>query len=246
MAADMSGTHSHGFTIIETLLFFAISGGLVIGVIGAAGYGINLQRYRDATTSLVSYVQGQYDQTINVQNDRSNTLDCDISTGVRNAGAGGTPVGMTECAVVGRFVQSTDGATFTSTPVFGDARRSTATNDLDSLIAARLFTNQTLAGVSSYQLPWDTRIVQPASDTVMTPINMLIVRAPASGAVMTFVGASTGDTPDSLVKTAATTQREVVMCLDAQGLFTGQRSGATIARGSANSSGVKPITGDIC
>lgn len=242
----MGGKRTSGFTIIETLLFFALSGAMILGVLGGAGYAINVQRYREATTSLVSHLKSQYDQTINIQNNRNPNLTCSVPVGVRDGGIHNRPLGMTECAIVGRFMQTTDGMTITSTPVYADARKTTATNDIDSLVQAGVFTNTSLVATDHYTLPWGTRLVQAGSDTVYAPLNILIVRAPASGAVMTFIGNGSGDTPASLVASAHTSRQRAIICLDSMGLFSGQRSGAIVSRDAANSSGVRAITGDEC
>lgn len=243
----MGGNRTAGFTIIESILFFAISGALVIGILGGAGYAINVQRYRDATTSLVSYLQGQYDLVINVQNDRDPHLACDIIAKIHDAGASNRPAGMTECAIVGRFIQTTDGVTYTSSQVFADVKKSVVTDDVTSLVDAQPFSSPAFVESTTYSLAWGTRAVLPPpdSDTPMAPFSMLIVRAPASGTVMTFIGNTSADTPQSLVVDPSA-QRQAVICLDSQGLFNGERSGAIVLRGAANSSGVKEVAGGEC
>ena len=47
-----------GFTIIEMMLFLAVSGAMAAGIMVGVGATVNAQRYRDATHSLVSFFQG--------------------------------------------------------------------------------------------------------------------------------------------------------------------------------------------
>ncbi|MEP6710564.1 MAG: prepilin-type N-terminal cleavage/methylation domain-containing protein, partial [Candidatus Saccharibacteria bacterium] len=52
-----------GFTIIEVMLFLAISGALAVGILIGSNVAITSQRYRDSLNSLQSLLQQQYNQT---------------------------------------------------------------------------------------------------------------------------------------------------------------------------------------
>ena len=60
-----------GFTIIETMLFFGITGALLLGILGTASVGVNTQRYSDAVNTFTSIVQQEFTNVTNVVNDRS-------------------------------------------------------------------------------------------------------------------------------------------------------------------------------
>ena len=53
----MKRVASRGFTIIEVMLFLAITGLLAVGVLATVGNSINVQRYRDAVVTLQTEVQ---------------------------------------------------------------------------------------------------------------------------------------------------------------------------------------------
>jgi len=67
---------SRGFTIIEVMLFLAVTGVLAAGILASVGSTLGLQRYRDAVDGFSSYIQGQYGQTISVRNDIDNHREC--------------------------------------------------------------------------------------------------------------------------------------------------------------------------
>lgn len=235
------GGEKSGFTIIETMLYFAVTGVLAIGVLASAGYAINVQRYRDAASSLVTYLQAQYDETANVQNDRTNDLEC--TAGNIQVGGDVTERGRSDCVILGKFIQTDDGVTFTSTAVFGTLSALSATSDVDALKKAAPFTSADTMTPSSYTLEWGARIVKPKSTTVQAPLSIFIARSPASGTIMTFIGYSSADTPISIMDNAPA---DALLCVDASDFYAGDHLGALLAQGSANASGVKMATGDTC
>ena len=240
----MSSHGTRGFTIIETMLFLAISAALATVILVSAGAAINIQRYRDATNSLVNFLQGEYNNAINVQNNRSDALSCS-SSGIVNTGPGEAK-GTSSCTVVGRFLKvSSDAKTITSSTVYSSADGSQAQNDKAALIASNLFISN-LDTDLSYQLEWETRLVKaPPANAVFSPLNILIVRSPSSGAIRTYIGTGASDTPSSLVGVSAT-QTDTELCVDPSGLFTGPRGGALIVKNAANSSAVIPIEAGQC
>jgi type II secretory pathway pseudopilin PulG len=82
-------THSdRGFTVIEVMLFLAVTGALAVGILVGAGVSIGQQRYRDSVNSLKSTIQDRYNQTTNVVNSRGGAWVCDSSPTVTENPAG--------------------------------------------------------------------------------------------------------------------------------------------------------------
>ena len=76
-----------GFTIIEVVLFLAISGLMAIGLLVGTSMAIQRQQYRDAVQSFAGYLRDEYARVVSVEND--GTAKCGAS--VR---------GQSECFIV--------------------------------------------------------------------------------------------------------------------------------------------------
>ncbi len=107
-----------GFTIIETVIFLAISSGLAVMLLIGVSSAIQWQQYRDTLQSYANFLRGQYSRTVSVENDRSDSQACPIS------GAGTKPRGMSDCVMIGRYLATsgdagnTDGKTYETRSVY--------------------------------------------------------------------------------------------------------------------------------
>lgn len=226
-----------GFTIIEVMLFFAVSAALAAGIMVGVGATINAQRYRDATNSLVSYLQGEYDRTVNVQNDRDHNLGCSTS-GVGPSITAQLP-GTGECTIIGRFITtSSDGRKMTSRPVYATRDGSGQTTDLEALQASGLVTSDLAEQAQTYELSWQTSLRLDARRS------FLIVRSPSSGAIRTYIGSS--DNPLNVLSAENDSQNgDTNLCIDPDGLVLTGIGGAVIVRGGGSASSVKLIGGGV-
>lgn len=93
--------YKKGFTIIEVMLFLAISGGLAVLLFAGTSMAIQRQQYRDAVQSYATFMGGQYAKAVSVENNREDGEDCNVP------GVASAPRGQSECVVVGRYI-STD------------------------------------------------------------------------------------------------------------------------------------------
>lgn len=238
----MSGTRPLGFTVIETMLFLAISGLLVVGILAGAGTAINVQRYKDSTNSFLSYVQGEFDKAQNVQNNRSTALACDPAGSISEGNT--QPVlGTSPCVIVGRLLTlSSTGKTVTSRPVYASADGSSQQTDIEALVSAKLFTSDAAEQPSTYTPEWDTMITKPKA-TTPDQWRILIARSPSSGTIRTFVD-TTSDPVASMVKDINRT--ELTTCVDPQGLLTFERRGIVLLKDASGSASVKDAAGGAC
>lgn len=179
-----------GFTIIEVMLFLAVTGLLAVGVLVGSGVSIGQQRYRDSVNSLKSFIQEQYSETTNVANGRTSVWTCDSTAGVEAAPVGsGESRGTSECVLMGRFITiGLSGVGLTASNVVGYRDNGAVAETSDVL---ELQANYQL-GVSPInqiqeEVAWGATVVKPkiATPTPM-PMSILIIRSPLSGSVMTF------------------------------------------------------------
>ena len=224
------GRTSRGFTIIESLLFLAITGVLVIAMVAGTGVSINVQRYRDAVETFKSLLQSQYSELASVQNDRSDTWSCNAQA---ESQAGGTEArGQSDCVLVGRYVAVDDA----SIKLYAVLARENASPSSTGTDIEKLRDNYTLNTATVYDdetvLEWDTRIAWPSegleSQNPTTPrqIGILFVRSPDSGQIYTFTSDDVADTPtpqllSQMLVAGATVpgQQARTICIDSNGLF---------------------------
>lgn len=229
----MGTSHNAGFTIIETMLFLAITGVLIASLLVGIGTSVNIQRYHDSVTSLKSFIQSQYSAITNVENDRNSTWKCDSSAATSQSGTVQNP-GQSDCVLIGRYIVIDGGATTVASVVANPPADVNGTSgDIGDLKA-----NYTLGLSTVFQqtdsLAWGTVIAWPVSGTgaqkPTTPrsIAILIVRSPETGSVYTF----TADNPpaistmtDAKLKAMLVTgvgsppsQKQRTLCVDSQGL----------------------------
>lgn len=239
-----------GFTIIEVMLFLAVTGALAVGILVGAGVSIGQQRYRDSVNTLKSFIQTQYSEVTNVVNDRDQTWTCNSTGNVTSGPLGnGQPRGTGDCVLLGRFITvDATGTKLTASNVVGYRNPSATTASSDIL---ELQTNYIL-GVSpisqdTTDVSWNARIVKPKT-TTPNPVSMLIIRSPLSGSVMTFTANGVQTNLISMVAIANTTQPRD-LCVDADpGSFVGKRLEVQIGAYATNQGAIQipPESTSIC
>lgn len=241
-----------GFTIIEVMLFLAISGLLTIGILTTAGTAINVQRYKDATNSLVSYVQGEYDQVVNVQDNRpvagNNTSNVTCTTSGFAPGTA-TLGSSLSCFIIGRLLTvSNNGTSIQAQSVFA-SKDGTGSDDIQALANSGLFTDAANSGEvpDTYAPEWSTRLVTTDHAASLDGWRLLIVRSPTSGTIRTFTSTMQSQSlTDMVTGNGGTTRQDMVACLDPAGLVTFQPSGVKILKDAASVSAIKPTDPGDC
>jgi len=215
-----------GFTIIEVMLFLAITGMLAAAILVGSGVAISQQRYRDSVNSLQSYIQQQYSKVADVTNDRDTAWTCDSNGTVTQTEtpSGGEPRGTSDCVLLGRFITiDASGVTLSTSNVVG-VRSAGAVNQSSDI--AEIATNYKL-GVApinqeTQDVSWGAQVVKPKTKTPM-PLSILILRSPLSGAVLTFVKDGVQTNLLSMVSDVnMSAQRDLCINADA-GSFVGKR-----------------------
>lgn len=199
----MQGKKTSGFTIIESMLFLAISGVLVVSLIAGTGVSINIQRYRDAVETLKAHIQNQYDEISSVHNDRDDSWYC-TSNADTDRGAASEDRGQSQCVLLGRYVTIQGDTIKTSSVTARLVDGSIAVgNDID-----RMRDSYVLGLSSVYQdettLEWGASIKWPSAGDSESrtgnearDIAILIVRSPDSGLVYTFTSDDVPEEPSN-------------------------------------------------
>ncbi|HWT40822.1 MAG TPA: hypothetical protein VN081_06190 [Dongiaceae bacterium] len=248
---------SHGFTIIETMLFLAVSGILILAMIAGTGASLNIQRYRDAVESFKSLVQQQYSDLNSVQNSRSDTLSCDSNA---NPVANGDQLpGQTGCFIIGKYmrIDASDVAIYN---VLAYQKSTVIQPDDITSLKNNYNISVDTTNVENYTMEWGTQIAWPVSGTGAsaqpTPrqLGMLFLRSPDSGLLYTFSGDKIS--PDKTAIPPATLTNLLVagnaipgqgartICVAAGGLFVKGSSAIYVAPFAGGSSAVEVRSND--
>lgn len=222
---------SGGFTVIETMLFLAITGVLVAGMISGVGVSVNIQRYRDAVESFKSFVQNQYAELASVENDRDNTWSCDGNAVTRDD-SNARVRGQTNCELLGRYVTIVDD-TATAYTVVGHEKAG-ASDDLNDieLLKSGYTLNVSTVQTDTYTMEWGSRIAWPnKGDQARTPttprsLALAFLRSPSSGQVYTFTSDTVPQTVNSQVLADMVVAGDTLpgqggrtICIDTNGAF---------------------------
>lgn len=184
----MGARISSGFTIIETMLFLAVTGLLIMGALIGTGTALSNQRYRDSVETFKNLVQAQYAELNSIKNDRSDAWACGASA---KPVAGDEYRGQSDCLIVGRYMVINEG----DISIFNVLAREKAvatTKSPDIEVLKDNYTYNVADGVENRTMEWGTKIAWPSagtgSRTPTTPrtIGVLFMRSPDSGRVYTF------------------------------------------------------------
>lgn len=245
----MSGARGSGFTIIEVMLFLAISGFLVVGMMSGAGVAINVQRYKDATNSFLSYIQGQYDRAANVQSDHLENLHCDAAGTITTSSVTVTRGASEDCYIVGRLLTVSDGGKkITAQSVYASGVLQTSGADVTALSSINLFTDATVEVAETYTPEWSTHLVlpKPNNTTTMDDWRLLIVRSPSTGTIRTFTTMDNSLTTLQSIIASPATRADVTACVSPDGLTITAPRGAKIIKDASGMSAVKMTNEGEC
>lgn len=227
-----------GFTIIETMLFLAVTAALAIAILAGTGTAINQQRYHDAVNSLQSYLQDQFSRVSTVTNDRGGQYTCD-NLGQVSSATTGEARGTSDCLILGRLVTvDSTGQRLASSSVVGyrQAGVGPQTTDINELKAYKIGLSPVDADTQT--VSWGATIVKPKT-TSPQAASILVVRSPLSGRVLTFMRAGTAVTQPSTLLTVANTTTPLLMCLSSTASGFGQKLGVQIDAAAAGQSAVE-------
>lgn len=223
-----------GFTIIETMLFLAISGALVTVVLVGTGASINEQRYRDSVTSLQAVLQDQYSEVSNVRNVEAATpLTCGTQTVSR---------GQNDCVLLGRYIVTTDNKTLRMSSVVGYVSPGVPLIGSD-LAVLRQYQLRLLAQTTeTYTIEWGSELLQPVNNQPAL-FSVLIIRSPQSGAIRTFIDNNSivADSAIGGLVTDANLTQNLKTCVDAGGVVGSRRTAISVLAGSATPGGIEVL-----
>lgn len=216
----MSGENQKGFTIIETTLFLAISAMLFIGLLGGISLAVQRQRYSDSVNSTHSFLQKQFNETLNVINNRDE--DCPESNE--------PTIGASKCLVLGKAIEFSKGSDEIKTyivtgiqpPPPADSRQAVDLKDYGLKIMVNDGNEET------FLIPWAAKISEYRFGEDRNKNVILLIRNPESGA--TYVYAIPSDSinsngvinPSSINNSNIVGTESVQLCLQSEDISNAQ------------------------
>jgi type II secretory pathway pseudopilin PulG len=248
-----------GFTIIETMLFLAITGVLIVSILAGSGTAINNQRYQDSVTSLKAIIQDQYAQATSVNNTQSiDSITCDTNGLVTvDSSQAAVPRGQGGCVIIGRFMLINDSTITTSSVVGYNKNDSSYYVNLNASDITELkdYTLSLLSTTTtSDAVQWGSRIAWPSRGSyVRTPsvprtVGILILRSPKSGLTYTFTADAPSPSALSAMIVAGTSipgQGENRICVSPNGVIVVGGLAVVIDTHASGPSGVEVRSNDM-
>ena len=248
---QMKRVDEAGFTILETMLFLAITALMMMSIIIGSNTSINRQRYYDSVNTLKSIIQQQYSNTENTIHDTSTQFACNSTTG-SITDSGTTKIsGQSDCVLLGKFIITPDPKTLDIYDVVGTIPTG-STLGLDDV---KIFIKDNGASLPkgygtyistdkiSYTVDWGASL----GDSTATRFSMAILRSPLSGNIVTFINTAVSPASPASINyivnsTYLTTAK---ICVNSNDLLSTNRMMAIgIAKGATNASGVSVIGED--
>lgn len=252
----MGNQKQKGFTIIEVVLFLAISSLLLASLLFGINTSINQQRYKDSVVSLISLLQEQYILAANVNSQRDAKWTCDVDAPTISSTADNTR-GTTDCVVVGRLVQIKNGDTATTANIVAykvnEDLLKTSSSDIQAFTdAVQLAALTDRASVSdreagTYTLNWGSKakVLNRVGDVAGSgnAITIAILRSPVTGTTSTYIVNEATQDWDTKIVTQAAHERAAILCLIPPGAVAGAQQAVIINAGGINASGVSQRSG---
>jgi type II secretory pathway pseudopilin PulG len=238
---EMKLNKTTGFTIIETMLFLAISGFLFVAILASTGNSINVQRYRDSVNSLQSFLQKQYSDIVNVSNESAEN-SCNNTSIAR---------GQSDCVILGRFiVTANDGKSLNVYKVIGFDNVNVDSEDGDIATFqnynVQLFKNDSGEfDYETYDFEWGVLLNNDiAGGGGVSSFSVLLIRSPNSGMVRTFSDNSSESVSNEKVNqliSDAATAISIKACVDSNGLIEMPESAILIHANAAVQTDIEVI-----
>jgi type II secretory pathway pseudopilin PulG len=230
----MSTNLERGFTIIETVLFLAITGALFAALMVGVSTNVTQQRYSDSVRSYKALLQDQFAAVLNTHNDTTSAYTCDTATKsvVSTSGPSSVPQGASDCVILGRAIQIIDdGQKIKTSSVIGyePAGNDPATGipykdtieTADDITAIKLY-GPKVADFDATSTPfdWGSFLMSMTTKGKRSTASILILRSPSSGSVKVFTSPNAITSPNTLGATddyidkSTATSAILVDCVD--------------------------------
>ncbi|MDO4712898.1 MAG: type II secretion system protein [Candidatus Saccharibacteria bacterium] len=222
-----------GFTIIEVMLFLAISGSLAVALLIGTSLAIQRQQYRDAVQSFAGFLSDQYAKVLHVENERT-AKTCPLTGSLE------TLRGQSDCVIIGRYIASVgptdtvDGSRYAAYPVYARKVGSTW--------------RYALGEAAPYALNWGVKTRFSMQGELSARIALLMYRDPENGQIIMransgrYTSATIGEFIAGKSDSAATGDSQLAryeICVYDRGWFQNERRSVFIGARAGSSSAIQ-------
>ena len=193
----MTTVATRGFTVIELMLFLAITGAIFAALMIGVNNNIIQQQYKGSVQEYGYLLQNQYSEVANTRNGRDVNLQCkldaagDVAVSSPTGGGDlpGAPSVIPACVVLGRAIEvGPGGASVHVYPVVGlEPASGSSLSDLDALIAYKPNITDQFETIST-DLNYGTSLKLPGGN--VSEASFLILRSPSSGLIRVFASSN--------------------------------------------------------
>ncbi|MDB5177335.1 MAG: hypothetical protein JWN75_1003 [Candidatus Saccharibacteria bacterium] len=203
----MSVDSQRGFTIIEVMLFLAITGGLFAALMVGVNTGITQQRYLDSVRSYKALVQNQYSEVLNTRNDNAGNTKCsDRKDGNLDQAAPLDVNGTSQCVILGRAIKIMDGGTKVETSSVTAYDMTANSNDSSDITVLTNYKPKLSSfNIETTEIDWQGNLEVPASpggSSSHSSAFILILRSPTTGNIRLFTSPSAPSDLSSIITDA--------------------------------------------
>jgi type II secretory pathway pseudopilin PulG len=193
----MAKSTERGFTIIEVVLFLAITGGLFAALMLGVNSGITQQRYLDSVRSYKALLQNQYSEVLNTRNGNVDQKCSLANDGTIDSTGPLLTKGTSKCVILGRAIRIENGnnvvtSSVTGYDVVGQDSDNNGTDDStqvatsDDVTALKLYRFKVADfDKESVELDWGSYLtpLPTISGSPESTAVILILRSPATGLI---------------------------------------------------------------
>lgn len=183
-----------GFTVIELMLFLAISGLLFAALMIGVGANINQQRYRNDVADFKALLQNQYAEVLTPQNARGSGTSCgDAGSGKpvisQNAATSINNRAATECIILGKSITIDNGLTITISNLVGFESNAAmdSMNDSDNEVDVLKAFNPINSIIDQQVVNLDETLKLKSVRSALSA-TILVARSPVSGLLKVYWG----------------------------------------------------------
>lgn len=219
----MTNETSRGFTIIEVMLFLAITAGIFAALMVGVNTAVTQQRYLDSVRSYKALIQNQYAEVLTTRNADTEDWKCSSDndgsvTDTEGRRTADDTRGASQCVIMGRSIRITnDGKSVVISSVTGYDPMTASLADSDDVTAISLYKPKVAAfDQETLDIDWGAHLIRPTADS-STPAStaaILILRSPSSGAVRVFASEDKTDAADIISSAGLSSTTQVKMCVE--------------------------------